>query len=109
MKYKPSIPKDNMYKVIERLTTKVEELSSNMERMRLAEYIKMLENPGRLVYTNFLIGLARGFGAAIGFTLLAAVVIYVLQKFMLLNLPILGEFIASLVAIVQSQLNVGGY
>lgn len=77
--------------------------------MRLAEYIEMLENPTRLLYINFLIGLARGFGTAIGFTVLAALVIYFLQKIILLNIPVIGEFIAEIVNIVQTQLSVGGY
>lgn len=77
--------------------------------MRLAEYIEMLENPTRLLYINFLIGLARGFGAALGFTVLAALVLYFLQKIILLNIPVIGEFIAEIVNIVQTQLSVGGY
>jgi hypothetical protein len=92
--------------VIQELTKKVGELSSNMERMRLAEYIQMLENPRRLLYVNFLQGVARGFGTAIGFTLLTALFLYILQKIVILKLPIIGTFIAQLVAIVQSELNI---
>lgn len=95
--------------VIEKLSEKVTELSNNMERMRLAEYIEMFEKPSRLLYVNFLIGLARGFGSAIGFTILAAVIIYILQKVILLNVPIIGEFIAEIVKIVQNQMNMGRY
>ncbi len=109
MKYKPGAVEEDLHKVIEKLTNKVEELSRNMERMSLAEYIEMLEHPGRLLYINFLFGIARGFGAAIGFTVLAALVLYFLQKVIMLNVPVIGEFIADIVAIVQTQLNVGGY
>lgn len=104
-------PKDensNADTVIEKLSDKVEELSSNMEKMRLAEYIEMLENPRRLFYINFLLGLARGFGSAIGFTVLAAIVIYVMQKIVVLNMPLIGDFIAHIVEIVQRELSVGG-
>jgi hypothetical protein len=45
---------------------------------------------------------------AIGFTLLAALVLYVLQKIVILNMPLIGDFIADLVNIVQHELNVGG-
>ncbi len=93
---------------VENLMAKITELSINMEKMRLAEYIEMLERPRRLLYINFLIGLARGFGSAIGFTILAAIVIYFLQKVILLNVPIIGEFIADIVSIVQVQLKMGG-
>jgi hypothetical protein len=94
--------------LIKELTRRVGELSSNMERLRLAEYVEMLENPRRLLFTNFLLGLARGFGTAIGFTILAALVLYILKKIVILNMPVIGDFIADLVEIVQTQINVGG-
>lgn len=75
----------------------------------MAEYMEMFDNPRRLLYVNFLIGVARGFGSAIGFTILAALVLYFLQQIIILNIPVIGEFIAQIVAIVQAQLNVGGF
>ncbi|QGT99684.1 hypothetical protein SYNTR_1091 [Candidatus Syntrophocurvum alkaliphilum] len=90
--------------VINKLYDKVQELSESMEKMRLAEYVHMLENPTRLIYINFLLGLARGFGMAIGFTILAALFVYFLQKLVVLNMPLIGDFIAELVQIVQQQM-----
>ncbi|MDD2586438.1 MAG: DUF5665 domain-containing protein [Syntrophomonadaceae bacterium] len=105
MKFRPEQISEEK-SVISRLSDKVDELSQNMERMRLAEYVEMMGNRRRLLYINFLIGLARGFGTAIGFTILAALVLYILQKVILLNIPVMGEFIADLVTIVQAQLQV---
>lgn len=93
----------------EGLTGKIDELSRAMEKMRLAEYVELLDNPRRLLYVNFLIGIARGFGSAIGFTILAALVIYFLQQLIVLNIPVIGEFIAEIVSIVQTQLKLGGF
>ncbi|NLG33493.1 MAG: hypothetical protein GX550_08245 [Syntrophomonadaceae bacterium] len=90
---------------LEKLARRVEELAINMDKMRFAEYIQLLENPYRLLYVNFLAGLARGLGTAIGFTLLAAVLIYFLQRIIMLNIPLIGDFIADIVQIVQSQLS----
>jgi len=90
------------------LLKKVEELSANLERMRLAEYVEVLRNPRRLLYINFLIGLARGFGGAVGATVLVAVLFYFLQKAVVLNLPVIGDFIAQLVRVVQVQLSAPG-
>lgn len=104
----PEPENEKINRVLDSLFDKVQELSNHMEKMRLAEHIEMLENPRRLLYINFLLGLARGFGSAIGFTILAAVVVYVLQKIVVLNMPLIGDFIASIVAIVQGKLNVGG-
>lgn len=89
------------------LNEKIDELSINMEKMKLAEYVEMLNNPRRLLYLNFLQGIVRGFGTAVGFTVLAAIVIYFMQRIILINIPVIGEFIAELVEIVQMQLRVG--
>jgi hypothetical protein len=94
--------------IVEELSESVKALSENIQKMRLAEYLEMLEHPRRLFYINFLLGIARGFGSAIGFTILAGMVLYIMQKIVVLNMPIIGSFIANIVEIVQRELNVGG-
>ena len=106
LKYKIVRKKENKSK-LDRLNDKIDALSVNMEKMKLAEYVDMLNNPRRLLYINFLQGISRGFGTAIGFTILAAIVIYFMQRIILINIPVIGEFIADLVEIVQMQLRVG--
>jgi hypothetical protein len=91
-------------RILEALRDKITELSINMEKMKLAEYVQLLEQPGRLLYVNFLSGLARGVGVAVGFALLGAILIMILQRLVMLNLPVIGGFIAEIVAIVQSRL-----
>ena len=49
-------------------------------------------------------GMARGIGFSIGFTVLGALLLYVLQHIALANLPIIGKFLAELVRIVESNL-----
>lgn len=91
--------------LIQDLRRKIEELAVQIEKLNLAEYVELLRNPKRLIYTNFLAGVARGFGMAIGFTLLGAFVLYVLQRLMVLRLPLIGDFIADIIRIVQYELN----
>jgi hypothetical protein len=57
-----------------------------------------------MIFSNFIAGLARGFGMAIGFTLLGAMVLYLLRQAVFLNIPIIGNFIAEIVKIVQDNL-----
>lgn len=92
-------------KLLKDLRQKIEELSIHIEKLNLAEYLEVLRNPNRLIYTNFLAGIARGLGMAVGFTLLGALVVYILQHLMLLRLPLIGDFIADIVKIVQDELN----
>jgi hypothetical protein len=67
--------------------------------------VKLLDRPWHLLWLNLISGMARGLGMAIGFTLLGALLVYVLQRSVLQNLPIIGRVIAELVKIVERQLN----
>ena len=49
-------------------------------------------------------GLARGMGMAVGFTLLGAVLVILLQRLAQQNLPVIGDFLAQIVTIVQRRL-----
>ncbi|TEB06541.1 hypothetical protein Psch_00073 [Pelotomaculum schinkii] len=79
-------------------------LVTSMEKMKLAEYVKLLDNPWRLMYVNFIAGLARGVGIAVGFTILGAVLLYFLRKLVVLNLPWIGGIIAEIVRMVQLKI-----
>lgn len=79
-------------------------LARQMEKSRIAEYTELLHSPFRLIWLNILSGVARGLGIALGFTFFAATIIYVLQVLGALNLPIIGDYIADIVRIVQHQL-----
>lgn len=93
--------------LIEALKIKIDELSLNLERMKIAEYVELLNNPKRFLLINFLSGMARGLGIAVGFTILGAVVIYIMQRIVVLNLPVVSDFIATIVRLVQLQLETG--
>lgn len=79
-------------------------LTQQMEKSRIAQYTELLHSPWRLIWLNVLSGAARGVGIAVGFTFFAATIIYVLQGLGALNLPIIGDYIADIVRIVQHQL-----
>lgn len=83
---------------------RLEELANNLERAKLHEYVDFVNNKKRLLYINFLGGLARGFGMAIGFTILGALAIYFLNRIISWNIPLIGDFIAEIVRIVQERL-----
>jgi hypothetical protein len=66
------------------------------------EYARYLYSPRRMIMSNFVAGLARGVGMALGFSLLGAVVVYLLQQLASRNLPLIGDFIAQIIAVVQT-------
>ncbi len=91
-------------KLLEHLNKKIDEMSLKMEKMKFVDYVYFLEHPKKMLWANFINGMARGFGIAIGFTLLGAVAIYILNKIVQYNLPYIGEFISDIVKIVQSSM-----
>lgn len=87
-----------------RLLDKIAELSQQLEKFNIAGYLEQLNNPRRYLMVNFVGGIVRGLGIALGMTILGAFVLYVLQKMVVLNLPLIGDFIAELVRIVLTYL-----
>ena len=75
-----------------------------MERLRLSEYVRYVDDRRRLFWTHFWGGVARGVGMAVGFTILGAVLVLVLQDLARHNLPVIGDFLAQIVAVVQRRL-----
>ncbi|MFF2093476.1 DUF5665 domain-containing protein [Paenibacillus sp. NPDC058174] len=93
---------------IERSLNRVQEMLNkiaiDMEKSQIADYVDLVHHPFKLIWRNVLAGTARGVGIAIGFTFFAATILYVLQILGALNLPIIGDYIADIVRIVQIQL-----
>lgn len=85
------------------LEDKVEKLAVAIEKMKLAEYVELLNNPKKLLWVNFIAGIARGLGTAIGLTILFAIIIYFLQKIIMLNLPVISDFIAEIIRMVEDS------
>ncbi|MCR2803681.1 DUF5665 domain-containing protein [Paenibacillus soyae] len=100
--------KDNnlnaLQKSLAALDKRMQHIASEMERTHIAEYVDLLNKPFSLIWRNLLAGTARGVGIAIGFTFFAATILYVLRILGALNLPIIGDYIADIVRIVQIQL-----
>ena len=67
------------------------------------EYARYLYSPRRMIMSNFVAGLARGIGMALGFSLLGAAAVYFLQQLATENIPLIGEFIARIVSVVEAK------
>ena len=95
---------DEVY--LHRLERITEELTRTMEKTRIAEYVQYLERPWRLIWTNFFIGIARGLGSTIGLAIVIGLLIFFLQNLLMLNLPIISDFIADFIHMVQENYTV---
>ena len=77
---------------------------ASMERLRLADYVRYVDDRKRLFWTSFFSGVARGVGMAVGFTILGAILVIILQDLARHNLPLIGDMLAQIVSVVQKQL-----
>ncbi|KPJ68451.1 hypothetical protein AMJ44_06455 [candidate division WOR-1 bacterium DG_54_3] len=95
--------------LLKALNSKIGRLASSLERARIDEYTSMLTRPWRFFFFNFLVGVFRGLGIAVGLTIIAAVVLYVLSKILvrMVDLPIIGMYIAEVVKFVEQYLKQG--
>ncbi len=86
------------------MAKRMEEYLAALERMRLPDYLRYLDDRKRFIRTQFLAGLLRGAGMAVGFTLLGAVIVLILQRLAQQNLPIIGNFLVEIVEFVQRRM-----
>lgn len=91
--------------VLSRLAGITEELTRTMEKTRIAEYVDYLEHPLKLLWTNFLIGIARGLGSTIGLAVVVGVLLFLVQNLIMLNLPGISDFIADFIIMIQDNYN----
>jgi hypothetical protein len=85
------------------VTAVLDKIAARLEAANLGAYVDLYRHPSRMLLLNFVAGLARGLGAAVGFTLLGAVILYVLSDAFVRHLPVVGPFVADLIRIVQRE------
>jgi hypothetical protein len=94
-------------RLLEKMNERIQTIASNMERTQIADYVQLMNSPARLITLNLMTGVARGVGIAIGFTIFTTTILYILKALGALDLPIIGDYIADIVRIVQVQLEIG--
>ena len=86
------------------LALRFEKLANQLEALRLDDYLCFCQNWKRRLLHDFCSGIARGVGFSIGFTLLGAMILYLIKNAALENLPGIGRFLAEVVRIVERNL-----
>jgi hypothetical protein len=79
----------------------LEKLAARLEAIRIADYLELLEKPRKLIWTNFVAGVARGLGFAIGTTIIFAIVIESLRRLILINIPLLNDYLVELFRLLE--------
>jgi len=86
-----------------RLLKSLEKLNYTLTKNNILELAELLGNKKELIFRNLITGISKGIGIGIGFTILTAILLIVLQKIVTLNIPVIGDYIADIVEIVENK------
>ncbi len=87
--------------MFKKITGKIDELNKNLENTRLYDLLALLESKKEIFIRNLISGIGKGLGIGIGFYLITATLIYILQYIVRLNIPIIGKYISDIIDIVN--------
>ena len=83
------------------LLSQLDRWTASMERLRLADYVRYVDDRKRMFWSNFWGGIARGVGMAIGFSVLGALLVWILQDLAKRNLPLIGDILAYIMEAIR--------
>lgn len=92
--------KNNLEK---KLIKKIDDLNYILTKSNILKLAEILGNRKELLIRNLLSGIMKGIGIGIGFTILTAMLLIILQKIVTLNIPVIGDYIADIVEIVENK------
>jgi hypothetical protein len=92
------------HRLLQAIHDRVHQMAIKMEAEQIAEYVDLMNSPKKLIMRNIMAGIARGVGVAIGLTVFTALIMYSLRTLGALNLPVVGDLIADLIEIVDTEL-----
>ncbi|HHH14299.1 MAG TPA: hypothetical protein ENJ78_01165 [candidate division WWE3 bacterium] len=93
-----------MPKETKNIPTKIlQDLTKALWALNKSRAIRIYNNPWKLLWYNFLIGVARGLGSIIGATLVLGIIVYILSKF--LYVPVLGDIINVIFSLSKGSTN----
>ncbi len=90
-------------KKIEVLNSSINHLIETFQKSNIEEWTYIFGSKKEIIKRNLIAGIFRGVGIGIGVTIITAVLIILLQRIVALNIPIIGEYIADIVEIVQKS------
>ena len=88
-------------KKIDMLNNSINNLIEAFQKSNIEEWTYIFGSKKEIIKRNLIAGIFRGVGIGIGVTIITAVLVIILQKIVTLNIPIIGEYIADIVEIVQ--------
>lgn len=88
-------------KILKTLQKNMENLNNNLTQNKILELSEIIGSWKKLIWRNFLSGISKGVGIGIGVSIVTAIIIIILQRIITLNIPVISQYIADIIEIVQ--------
>jgi len=92
-----------VFMLYKKINKKIDKIIKTLEKANIAELSYILGNKKEIFKRNLIAGIARGVGIGIGITIIIAIIIILLRKLIMLNIPVIGDYIADIVEIVENS------
>ncbi len=70
------------------------------DMMGFTEFMQYLSSPRRILFWNFMAGIAKGLGIVIGMTVVVAIMVWILTQ--MVDFPLIGEYFQEILELVES-------
>jgi len=86
-----------------KINQKIDKINNMLEKSSIIQLSYVVGSKKEILKRNLIAGIARGVGIGIGVTIVTAIIIYLLRKLIMLNIPVIGDYIADIVEIVEKN------
>ena len=88
---------------LSKVNKKIDKINNILEKSNIIEISYILGNKKEILKRNLIAGISKGIGIGIGVTLITAIIVIILRKIIMLNIPVIGDYIADIVEIVEKN------
>lgn len=86
---------------LKKINEKIDKINNILEKSNIIELSYVVGSKKEILKRNLIAGIARGVGIGIGVTVVTAIIILLLRRLIMLNIPVIGDYIADIVEIVE--------
>lgn len=80
----------------------LDDIAKRLENSGVAEYVKLSQNTGKILWLNFISGVARGLGFTVGTAIVLAILYDVVSTIISMNIPYLTELLTDLIIKIKT-------
>ncbi|MDL2263225.1 DUF5665 domain-containing protein [Synergistaceae bacterium OttesenSCG-928-I11] len=80
---------------------RLERLLERMDNSGVSEFVRLSQNTGKILWLNFLSGIARGLGFTVGTAIVLAVMYKAIAELISMNIPYLTEMLTNFIDMIQ--------